>query len=316
VILVTGGLGFFGGNLAKHFLDTGSEVLLTRNRNAQIPDLLAPYVGKGLEIAPMDVTSITTILDGIKRYNVTSIVHGAAIYEGRGSLYQVIDVNVMGTANILEAARIMNVGRVTFTSSEGVHQGLKGAEPLKEDEFVSIRSGRYIPATKKMAEILLSIYQKEYGLDMVITRPSRTYGPLYTAGINPILRMVTAALKGGEIVFSNIDESEGHDFVYVRDCVRALALIHLAERPRYDLYNIGLGRFHTFGDVSRIMEELLPGTTIKLAGGAATGPKSQFDSNAWVDCTRIREEFGYVPEYDLKKGVSALIAWLRDGKYV
>jgi UDP-glucose 4-epimerase len=315
VILITGGFGFFGGNLAKHFLDMGKEVLLTRNRNAQVPDLLLPYMRKGLQTAPMDVTSITTILDGIRRHRVTSIVHCAAIYEGRGSLYQVIDVNVMGTANVLEAARIMNVGRVTFTSSEGVHQGFQGAEPLKEGELVPIRSARFIPATKKMAEILTLIYQKEYGLDVMITRPSRTYGPLYTAGINPILRMATAALKGGEIVLENINEGEGHDFVYVRDCVRALALVHLADKPRHDLYNIGLGRFHTFGDVARILEEVLPGTTIKLAGGKA-GAKSQFDINAWVDCTRIREEFGYVPEYDLKRGVSALVAWLRDGTYV
>ena len=127
-------------------------MLLTRNRNTQVPSILAPYVGKGLEIAPMDVTSITTICDAIKRYKVRSIVHGASIYEGRGTLFQAVDVNVAGTGNVLEAARLMDVGRVTFVSSEGVNQGRKGTTPLKEEEFFWARSDRYIPVTKKMAE--------------------------------------------------------------------------------------------------------------------------------------------------------------------
>ncbi len=316
MILITGGLGFLGGNLGRYLLDHGQQVLLTRNRNVQVPTILASYVGRGLEIAPMDVTSITTVLDAIKRYNVRSIVHGASIYEGRGSLLQAVDVNVMGTENILEAARLMGVGRVTFVSSEGVNQGRKGTTPLVEEEFFWVRSDRYIPATKKMAEILCLIYQKEYKMDIVITRPSRIYGPLYTAGRNPILRMVTAVVKGQPTVFDDINPAEGHDFVYVRDCARAHALIHCAEKPKHDLYNIGLGRHHTFSDVARTLEKLVPGTRIEMKSGSTTITKTAFDIEACLDNSRIQEEFGYVPEYDLEKGLAALAAWVRDGSYV
>ena len=316
MILITGGLGFLGGNLAKHLLDMGKEVLLTRNRNIQVPTLLAPYVGKGLEVAPMDVTEITTIFDAVKKYKVTSIIHGASIYEGRGSIYQAIDVNVMGCANILEAARLGNVGRVTFTSSEGVHQGRKETTPIKEEEWFWARSDRYIPATKKMAELLFFLYQGEYGLDVVITRPSRIYGPLYAAGRNPILRMANAAVKGGETVFTDISGDESHDFVYVRDCARALAMIHLAPKPNHAIYNIGLGRSHSFGDVARTLEKIVPGVSIRLSTGVAAITKTPYDINACLDNSRIQEEFGYVPEYDLERGLRALVAWQRDGEYV
>lgn len=121
MILITGGLGFLGGNLGKYLLDLGHEVLLTRNRSAQVPDLLTPFIGKGLQIAPVDVTKLTTILDAVGKYEVNSIVHGAAIIEGKGSLYQAMEINVVGCANILEAARLMGVGRVTFVSSEGIN---------------------------------------------------------------------------------------------------------------------------------------------------------------------------------------------------
>lgn len=153
-------------------------------------------------------------------------------------------------------------------------------------------------------------------MDIVVTRPSRIYGPLYTAGRNPILRMVTAVVKGEPTSFNDIDEHEGHDFVYVRDCARAHALIHCAEKPAHDLYNIGLGQHLTFGDVARTLEKITPSARIELVRGVATITKTEFDIEACLDLTRIREEFGYVPEYDLEKGLSALSAWVRDGSYV
>lgn len=316
MILITGGLGFLGGNLARYLLDQGKEVLLTRNRNAQIPEILSLYVGKGLQVVPMDITSITTVFDALKKYGVESIVHAASIFEGKGTLAQAVDVNVSGTGNILEAARIMGVGRVTFVSSEGVNQGRKGVSMLKEEEFFWARSDRYIPVTKKMSELLCFMYKKEYKMDLVVTRPSRIYGPLYTAGRNPILRMVTAVVKGGPTVFNDINGNEGHDFVYVRDCARAHALIHLAESPRHDLYNIGLGRHHTFSDVARALEKLSPGAKVTLSSDVAAITKTEYDIDASLDNGRIREEFGYVPEYDLEKGVTALAAWIRDGSYI
>ena len=208
------------------------------------------------------------------------------------------------------------MGRITFVSSEGVNQGRKGSTPLKEEEFFWARSDRYIPATKKMAELLCFIYQKEYKMDIVITRPSRIYGPLYTAGRNPILRMVTAVVKGQPTVFRDVNGDEGHDFIYVRDCARAHGLIHCAEKLRHDLYNIGFGKHQTLGEVARALEKIMPDTKITLASGVSTITKTAFDIDAALDNTRIAEEFGYVPEYDLEKGLAALAAWVKDGTYL
>jgi len=316
MILITGGLGFLGGNLAKYLLEQGCEVLLTRNRNAQIPDLLTPHMGKGLAVAPMDVTNLSTIVEAIRKHRVTSIIHGASIYEGKGSLAQAVDINVNGTGHILEAARLLDMGRVTFVSSESVNQGRKGDEPLKEEEFIWVRSDRYIPVTKKMAELLCLMYRKVHKMDVVITRPSRIYGPLYASGRNPMLRMVTAVVKGGPTTFNDINGSEGHDFVYVRDCVRAHALIHCARTTKHDIYNIGLGRHHTFHDVACVLEKLYTGSSVRLGEGVGTITKTEFDIDACLDNSRIREEFGYQPEYDLERGIGALAAWVKDGSYV
>ncbi len=318
MILITGGMGFLGVNLAKYLMELGEEVLLTSHRNLQVPEMLTEYVGTRLKIASMDVTCLTTVLDSMKKYKIASVIHAAGTSGKRGeSLYQIVDANVIGSANVLEAARLMDVGRITFISSEGVNQGRKNAAPLKEEEFFWARSDRSIPATKKMTELLFLMYQKEYRLDIVITRPSRIYGPFYFSGRTPIIRLVTAAVKKLNEDFSSLNENESHDFIYVRDCARAVAMIHMAKRPGYDLYNIGSGRSHSVGDVARALEDIVPGTTFRLGSGQFyTASKTEYDILTYLDISRIREEFGYIPEYDLRKGLSALIAWVKDGRYL
>ena len=317
MILVTGGLGFLGINLAKHLVDQGQEVLVTRHRSANIPRPLAPHLDKQLHVAPMDVTKLPTILDAIKKYNIRSIIHAAGTSEKGGAFYQVFDINVVGTINVLEAARLSGLDRVTLVSSEGINQGRTETVPLKEEEFFWVRSDRYIPATKKMEELLFFMYKKEYKMDVRVTRPSRIYGPFYTAGRNPILRMATVAAKGLKEDLSRVNRNETHDFVYVRDCACGIALVHLADRPKHDLYNVGLGESHSFGEVSRILEKIVPGTSLNLGSGEHSAvTKTEYDINACLDIRRIRDEFGYTPEYDLERGISALVAWIHEDRYV
>jgi len=216
----------------------------------------------------------------------------------------------------------MDVGRVTFLSSEAVYQGRKDMTPLKEEEFVWVRSDRYTPVIKKMAEHLFFIYQKDYKMDVIITRLSRIYGPDYPAG-RPITRMIAAALRGGQSNLDDINENEGHDFLYVRDCARAIAMIHFAQKPRHAIYNIGSGKLVKFGDMTQTLEKIFPGSVLILGKGeSATGsaidyvPKTDYDIETCLDISRIKEEFGFVPEYDLEKGLSGLIASDRDGSYL
>ena len=316
MILITGGMGFLGVSLAKYLLDNKQEVLVTRHRNASIPEFLKPYLDKSLHVTPMDVTNLSTIIEAIGKYKITSIVHAAGTSERGGTFYQVFDINVVGSINVLEAARLTDVGRITFVSSEGVNQGRTEKTPLKEEEFFWTRSDRYIPSTKKMEELLCFMYQKEYKSNVIVTRPSRIYGPFYTSGRNPILRMVKSAVRGNEEDFSGVNCHESHDHLFVRDCARAIGMIHLAEKPKYDLYNVGFGQLHSYDDVAQVLRKAFPEVSLKLGSGEfATITKTAYDINACLDISRIRDEFGFTPEYDLEKGIASLVAWVRDGSY-
>ncbi|MCZ6624590.1 MAG: NAD(P)-dependent oxidoreductase [Deltaproteobacteria bacterium] len=318
MIMITGGLGFLGSNLAKILCDIGERVLLTKNRHGEIPSLLAPFVGQNLKIVPVDVTSLEEVSRAIQEFGVKSIVHAAIRSEKANTpLYQAMHVNITGTINVLEAAQKVGVQRVIFISSEAVYQGMTDTTPFKEEEKLFITSDRFIPGTKKAGEILCLMYSKEYGIETVLVRLTRVYGPLYRGMRNLPGLMVANVVKGVPIALENYDPTEAHDFIYVKDAARALGLLLKAPSLRHRIYNLGFGRLTSIGEFADAIKKLLPEAEIHLGDGP--GPlistKTPMDINACVDISRIHEETGFSPKFDPYRGVEHYIHWARHGIY-
>jgi UDP-glucose 4-epimerase len=318
MILITGGLGFLGANLARILCDAGEKVLATRNRNSEVPNLLAPFVNKNLSIIPLDITSLEKVSQAIKDFAVTGIVHAAVRSEkGNTSLYQAMDVNVTGTINVLEAARIAEIKRVIFISSEAVYQGIKTNHPYKEEEKLLITSDRFIPGTKKAGEILCLMYCKEYGMEVISVRATRMYGPLYQGVRNLAGHMVEKAAKGVPIELENQDPSEAHDVLYAKDAARGVMLLLKAQTLHRRIYNLGFGRLVSLTEFAEAINKLLPEAEIHLGDGPGplSSTKTPMDISAAVDIARLSEETGFAPEYDPHRGVEHYIKWARDGIY-
>ncbi|MBI4525996.1 MAG: NAD(P)-dependent oxidoreductase [Deltaproteobacteria bacterium] len=318
MILITGGLGFLGCNLAKILSDAGEEVLLTANRNTEVPQLIAPSLGKSLTVTPLSITSLENIVRALRDYGVTAIVHAAARSEkGNTSLYQAMDVNVTGTINVLEAAWRAGIGRVLFISSEAVYQGTKQSEPFKEEEKLFITSDRFVPGTKKAGEILCLMYSQEHSMEAISIRLTRVYGPLYKGIRNLPGHMLEKAAKGIPIDLGNYDPHEAHDFIYAKDAARALAILLKAPELRHRIYNVGVGKLTRIGEFADAIRELLPEVEVHLgdAPGPLTSTKTPMDINACVDISRLCEETGFAPEYDPVRAVEHYVEWAKTGNY-
>lgn len=318
MILITGGLGFLGANLARLLCDSGENVLLTRNRNAEVPRLLAPFLEKKLKVIPLDITSLDHVCRAIEEFRVKSVVHAAVRSEkGDTPLYQAMHVNVTGTMNVLEAARRAGIQRVIFISSEAVYQGMPDSAPFKEEERLFITSDRFIPGTKKAGEILCLMYAKEYGMEVVSVRLTRIYGPLYRGIRNLPGLMVENAAQGKPIALENYDPEEAHDFIYVKDAARALILLLKAPTLRHRIYNLGSGRLTGLKEFADAIKKLLPEAEIHLGDGP--GPlistRTPMDIHTCVDISRISAETGFKPEYDPYRGVEHYLNWARHGIY-
>jgi UDP-glucose 4-epimerase len=318
MIMITGGMGFLGGSIAKLLCEQGQPILLTVHRQKELAPFLEPYRDKTLFTCSLDITDLEEIEKTIEHHGVQSIIHAASVYEAKGTLYDAMRVNVLGTINVLEASVRTGIGRVSALSSEAVYQGIKQMEPLREEQLLSVESDRYVPGTKKAEENLALLYAAKAGLDVAIIRASRIYGPLFMGVRSPMHLMAQAAVKGAACDLPHIDEDEGHDNIYVKDCARGVIMIHTRDTLKYRVYNLGMGALTTFGEIRKAIEKVSPGTKISLGRnlGDVTITKSPLDINACLDISRVREELGFTPEYDIEQGMRAYIAWLRDNVYI
>ena len=312
MILITGGLGFIGANLAKYFLDQGAKVLLTRHRNVFVPQFLQKGNGDRLRILPCDVLDLEGLIRLIRENKVESIVHGAFIYQPSETYRRVFQINVSGTMNVLEAALLTGVRLVSLVSSRAVYAGWSLPDPVPEIEEISIHAGEYIQVTKKAGEILVLYYRRKLGLDVRILRLARVYGPLSRAARNPVREMVESASENRTAIIPNSPE-ERNDFVYVKDGVRGLGIIHLAKNPQHYIYNIGSGRISLLSDFAKIIKKLIPSAQVEFVESHANQMDMRLET--CIDIKRISKEFGYVPKYDIEKGIEDYILWVKEGVY-
>lgn len=303
MILITGGLGFLGVGTARYLLEQGEEVLLTRRRTSRIPAFLTEYLDKKLKVVGCDIMDLPSLIAVLKEYRVRSIIHAAVVTLAKASLYQGFKINMEGTINVLESARLMGIKRVTLTSSITVYYGIRSEIPYQEAMAIPLDVKYPIACEKIAAETMCNLYSGHYGLDLVITRISMAYGPYSASGFIPMELMVEGAAKEKRAFLSQFHPEYKMDFIYIDDCARAIGMVHLAKELKYKVYNIASGMSHTLDEVTGVIKKVIPDCQIELNGNP---PPWQFRG---VDISRIHDEFGYRPKYSLEQGIREYIDW-------
>ena len=157
--LITGGMGFMGVYLARQLLEEGEEVVLFQRRS-KLPASAADLNGK-VKIVSGDISNWVHVVDAVKSNNVDCIYHSAAIrtIECDDSPAAGFRVNIVGTMNILEAARILNVNDVAYVSS-GATYGLNPPSQIFNDTPQRVEN--MYTTTKLCSELLGQQYHRQY----------------------------------------------------------------------------------------------------------------------------------------------------------
>jgi nucleoside-diphosphate-sugar epimerase len=315
VIMIAGGSGFLGYNVARCLADRGDSVLLVQRHPIQTPPLLESYWEREVRQAAGDITDLSVLLGLVKAYSVESIIHAAHATAGapKGSkyevpLHQMVQVQVQGTLNCLEAARLLDLRRVSFISSVDLYRGWpKQCDEWHEDAYLPPVSFSEIGNNKRAVEQLCFLYADTYGTSVVSLRVGGNYGPL--CDWNPINTMIENAVAGKPSIFPEVRRSLRRHSVYAKDTGALTALIHMAESPKHYIYNVADGGNPTLAEFAQAIRKAIPGAEIQLGE-----PKYEEHEFSPVRMERVREEFGYTP-YDIKQGVAAYIDFLKHGKY-
>lgn len=318
-ILVTGSSGQVGGFVVNQLIELGHRVIAF---DVRFTDELLARRGPNLELVYGDITNLEELVSAIRRFNVRRIIHLAAmiLLESRVRPIKSAQVNIIGTLNVFEAARLMDVERVVYASSESVYgsPSAYGKASVNEDDYPMTPPDPY-HITKLADELYGAFYRSNYGLDVVGGRLTTAWGPGryggYTGQFNSFLRDLI--LKGyGKVPDDFAYVGAKYRWLYVKDA--AAAFIHLAlvdkgkiKRP---VYNLGSREPFTISDVLNAIRELLPNAKVEytpLSKPTETSSKVPGPAGLNVDCSRLYSELGFSERYGLKGGLKDMIEYER-----
>ena len=322
MILVFGGNGFIGQHVARYLVDAGETVVVTANTRPSTPVLLSEAIATGRAyVEPMDLTDPFAVMSVVAKYRPriaidTSGHRPKAFAPGRD-----VTLRTAALVNVLEAARLCQVGRVVLLSSMDAYWGLdRDHLPYREDMNVPLleQGDHFIVQSwvKKSLEVIGNLYRRQSQMDVRFVRASGVYGPLYRTFLNVPSRLVRAAVRGihdfgedkGGIPFGE----DGYDQVYVKDLARGIGMVALSPTLQHPAYNIGSGRVPSYAEFARAVERARPGYRIELrTRDGSTGPAAGMDG-VWMDISRARTELGYEPSYSVDQAIADYAAWLSE----
>ncbi len=305
--LVTGGAGFIGSNLVDALVARGDEVTvvddLSTGRRANLDGALAA----GAELAELDIRDAAALAALARERRPETVFHLAAQIDVRKSLEDpAFDaaVNVGGTANVLDAARAAEAGRVVFVSTGGAIYGEGEGQrlPLAEDAPIAPMSA--YGQSKYAAEGYLALYERLYGLSSVALRLGNVYGPrqdpLGEAGVIAIFCGVLQA-GGRPTVYGN--GTQTRDYIYVGDVVAAA--LAAAESAATGPLNLGTGRETSVLELAEALGRL---------GGAAgfepefAPPRAGEVQSIALDASHAERALSWAPTTSLDEGLRLTLA--------
>lgn len=305
-IIITGGYGHIGSWIAAEMAQEGKKLFLV-DQAAPNLDHLEPY--KEL-ITPVlaNILDFPTLIDLVKNASeeIEGIIHTAAILdrsEVAARPHYSASINIGGTLNCLELARLFHLGRVVYTSTAGVYGRATG---ILNEEKNRERPNDFYGATKLAGEYLGLQYLNEFGVDFVCLRLYFAYGPgRLPSQRYPLYRALFGPLEGiGEIRLEK-GADQRLDWTYVRDIAQAARLAFHASQLKERVFNISCGIAYT---VSEVLEVVCRYSPIKPK--IDIGPGMAFERGAPLDITRARSELGFEPRYFIEEGVKEYARWL------
>jgi len=311
MILVTGGSGFVGLNVVEQLLERGDEVLVF--------DLRPPAAfASRVTFVEGDVSDLHAVEKAFEKNKPGRVIHAAAITAGperdAREPQRIAQVNLIGTLNVLQAAKKARVRRFVHASTGALYgaAGVDVSEPLDEERHRPVPESMY-GITKYAAERSCLRLAALWNLDVRIGRLAMVYGRWeHASGVRDRLSLPTEiariALRGGEAVFPPLGPT---DYIYAPDLARALLALLDAPSPSHRLYHLGTGTAWSLPLWCSLLEKRFPKFRWKeSAEGCNVVPLSPATRTRFSN-RRLVEDLGYTPHFPPEKAVKDYADWLQ-----
>lgn len=295
--IVTGGSGFIGSHVVDKLIDAGHEVIVLDRRVKPHRD--------DVEFKDVDISNYSSVLEATKGCDY--IFHLAAMsnvnHVFEKPVYSV-DINVIGTVNILEAARQNNCKRVFFASTVWVYTGCKGTYVNEETPFFMPGAGHIYSSSKIAGEFFICDYQKLYGVPFTILRYGIPYGPRMRMEL--VIPIFLRKAFNGEPLTITGDGSQYRNFIYVEDLADAHILALKPEAENQILNLEGIRRI-TIRETAETIQKLCDNEVrieyLPARPGDYEGKEASND--------KIKRLLDWEPKIDFEEGMRKTIDWYK-----
>ncbi len=315
--LITGGSGFIGLNLAERLLAAGEDVVLFGHAPPPPAAMVDFSAAPGRMVVSVgDVRSSADLDRAFGAVRVDRVVHAAAVTASlereKASPRTIMDVNLDGAIEVLEAMRRHKIQRILLASSVAVYGfPAPGPDGSLEEEACCPAPATLYGVSKLAAELTAARLASLHEMTLTIARIGPAFGPWeHHSGVRDVLspqwQSVDLARSGGSVVLSR---PAAGDWLYARDAADGLIALLDARRLNHLVYNVGSGMVSELDDWVKALAERVPGLT-SPAGGAATVRVQTAQDRPPMSIKRLIADTGFRPAFDLRKSLLDYLAWL------
>lgn len=308
-ILITGAGGFIGSHLTEKLVNLGAEVTVFVRYNSQnnfrLIEILPDKIKEKLNIIQGDLRDSDAIRNAIK--NIDIVFHlGALVGIPYSYVHprETIETNVIGTFNILAAAKEFDIEKIIHTSTSEVY-GTAQYVPI--DEKHPLQGQSPYSASKIAADKIAQSFYLSYGLPVAVIRPFNSYGPRQSArAIVPTL--ITQALTKNEITLGSI--SPTRDLTYVIDTVGAFIKIAESSKSIGEVINIGSNFEISIENLAKKIINLINPDVKIVIDRKRIRPKESEVGRLWADASKADKILGWKPNVSFDNGLKITIDWI------
>lgn len=309
------GAGLVGAQVARILIEKGERPVLfdTAPQTEALAEHFDP-ARAAMEVG--DILRPLTLAAALRRHEITRIAHTAAnpmlTLGAQRDPYAAINLNIMGTVNVIEAARAFGIKRVVVSSSNVLNHFVAGGDgsndPMRETAFP--RPTTFYASTKQAIESLGLNYARWHGIEFAAMRYGAVFGPWGGAGgggpSNVMKEAVRRALKGEEAVLP----AGAMEWVYSKDAGMGTVQALEAKDLGFGVFNITMGVLAKPEDMAAALKAAVPGAEVRIETPAAAAV-SLPDMKAVSDLSHAKKTLGFTPQYGLVEGVKDLVTWMK-----
>ena len=319
VTLVTGGTGFVASNIVRELARRGHHVVSLDVVEAD--DLVRKYIEPWKDRvtwAQGDILDMAALEQVAATHRINKIVH-AAVYTGiredieRADSRRIVEINVAGTANLLELARQVSVEQFLYVSSGAVY-GEQGSSQSWNEDVPKYPRTLYA-VTKYASELITERYGELHAFETVSVRLGGPYGPMervtgHRAAMGVMYEWTGRAVRG-ELI-DVVPPSARGIYTYVQDIAAGISTVLDSPTLPHHQYNLSRGVRTTLAQLIAAFREAYP--EVNFVEPVPAGPETADPriAGGLADVSRIREDLGFETQYDPVAGLKEYFKWRKE----